>query len=104
MNNTDDSAWDEEQLLTAPVDYGALLRMTRPLVIREDTPLSFRGEKIPLSESRISPEPADWRAEFTVRVGEILSPIGKWGVAWVATSALGQAGSNLRLRIHLGMS
>jgi hypothetical protein len=104
MNNADDSASDEEQLLTVPMDYRALLAMTRPLVITDDTPLSFRGEKIPLSGLGISPQPADWRAEFTLRIGEILCPRGEWGVAWESIPALDQTGSNLRLRIYLGMS
>jgi hypothetical protein len=44
MNNTDDSASDEEQLATVPMDYRTLLAMTRPLVITEDTPLPLRGD------------------------------------------------------------
>ncbi|MCJ7791373.1 MAG: hypothetical protein MUP49_03020 [Dehalococcoidia bacterium] len=89
MNNTDDSASDEEQLAIVPMDYRALLAMTRPLVITEDTPLSLRGEEISLSGFGISPEPADWRAEFTLRRGEIL----RLGLS-----------ERLKLRIYLGMS
>jgi hypothetical protein len=104
MNNADDSASDQEQLATVPMDYRALLAMTRPFVITEDTPLSFRAEKISLSDLGISPEPADWRAEFILRAGEFLCLGGEWGVAWESTSALGQTGSNLILTIYLGMS
>jgi hypothetical protein len=89
MNNTDDSASDEEQLAIVPMDYRALLAMTRPLVITENTLLSLRGDKISLSGFGISPEPADWRAESTLRRGEILRP--------------GLSG-RLKLRIYLGMS
>jgi hypothetical protein len=104
MSNTDDPDSDQEQLATVPMNYRALLAMTRPLVITEDTPLSFRGEKISLSGFGISPESADWRAEFTLRRGEILSHEGECDVAGESIYALGETGSNLKLRIYLGMS
>jgi len=89
MNNIDDSASDEEQLANMPMHYHALLLITRPLVITEDTPLSFRGEKISRSGFGISPKPADWRQEFTMRRGEIIRS---------------DLSGHLKFRIYLGMS
>ena len=104
MNNKDNSANDEEQLATVPMGYRALLAMTRPLVITEDAPLSLQGEEISRSGFGISPELADWRAEFTLRRGEILCSEGECDVARESISALGETGSNLKLRIYLGTS
>ncbi len=104
MNNTDDSDSDEEQLSPLPMHYGALLAMTRPLVITEDTLLSLRGEEIPRSGFGSSPEPADWRADSTLRRGEVLCAEGECDVAQESVSASDQTGSNLALRIYLGMS
>jgi hypothetical protein len=104
MNNTDDSASDEEQLATVPMDFSDLMAMTRPLVITEDALLSLRGGEVFRSGSGISPEPADRRAEFARRRGEILCPEGECDVAWESIFALGETGSNLKLRIYLGMS
>lgn len=104
MNNTDDSASDEEQLATVPMDYSALLAMTRLLVITEDALLSLRGGEVFRLGFGISPEPADRRAEFARRRGEILCPEGECDVARESIFALGETGSNLKLRIHLGMS
>ena len=104
MNNTDDSASDEEQLATVPMDYSALLAMTRPLVITEDALLSLRGEGVFRLGFGISPEPADHRAESARRRGEILCPEGECDVARESTFALGETVSNLKLRIYLGMS
>ena len=69
MNNTDNSASDEEQLATVPMDYSALMVMTRPLVITEDTLLSLRGGGVFRLDFGISPESADRRAEFALRRG-----------------------------------
>jgi hypothetical protein len=104
MNNTDDSASDEEQLATVPMDYSALLAMTRPLVITEDALLSLRGGEVFRLGFGISPEPAGRRAEFDPRRGEILCPGGECDVARESIFALGEKGPNLKLRIHLGMS
>jgi len=104
MNNTDDSASDEEQLATVPMDYSALLAMTRPLVITEDTLLSLRGGQVFRLGFGSSPEPADRRAEFALRIGEILCPEGECDVARESISASGETGSNLKLKIYLGMS
>jgi hypothetical protein len=104
MNNTDDSASDEEQLATVPMDYSALLAMTRPLVITEDTLLSLRGEGVFRLGFGISPEPAGRRADFALRRGEILCPEGECDVARESIFALGETVSNLKLRIYLGMS
>ena len=104
MNNKEDSANDEEQLATVPMDYSALLAMTRPLVITEDALLSLRGEGVFRLGFGISPEPADRRAEFALRRGEILRPEGECDVARESIFALDEIGSNLKLRIYLGMS
>jgi len=104
MNNTDDSASDEEQLASVPMDYSALLAMTRPLVITEDALLSLRGEEVFRLGFGISPELADRRAEFALRRGEILCPEGECDVARESIFALGETGSNLKLRIYLGTS
>ena len=104
MKNTDDSASDEEQLAAVPMDYSDLLAMTRPLVITEDALLSLRGGEVFRLGSGISPEPADRRAEFVLRRGEILCPEGESDVAQESIFALGETGSNLKLRIYLGTS
>jgi hypothetical protein len=104
MNNTDDSTNDEEQLATVPMDYSALMAMTRPLVITEDALLSLRGEGVFRLGSGISPEQADRRAELAQRRGEILCPEGECDVARESIFALSETVSNLKLRIHLGMS
>jgi hypothetical protein len=104
MSNTDDSASDEEQLATVPMDYSDLMAMTRPLVITEDALMSLRGEGVFRVGVGISPEPADRRAEFALRRGEILCPEGECDVARESIFALGETVSNLKLRIYLGMS
>jgi len=104
MNNTDDSASDEEQLASVPMDYSDLMAMTRPLVITEDALLSLRGGEVFRLGFGISPEPDDRRAEFALRRGEILCPKGECDVARESIFALGETGSNLKLRIYLGMS
>ena len=104
MNNPEDSASDEDQLASVPMDYSDLMAMTRPLVITEDDLLSLRGDEVFLLGFGISPEPADRRAEFAVRRGEILCPEGECDAARESIFALGETGSNLKLRIYLGMS
>jgi len=104
MNNTDNSASDEEQLATVPMDYSALMAMTRPLVITEDALLSLRGGGVFRLDFGIPPEPVDRRAEFAQRRGEILCPEGECDVARESIFALGETVSNLKLRIYLGTS
>jgi hypothetical protein len=104
MNNTDDSASDEEQLANMPMDYSALLAMTRPLVITDDAILSLRGGEVFRLGSGSSPEQADRRAEFALKRGEILCPEGECNIARESIFALGETGPNLKLRIYLGMS
>jgi hypothetical protein len=110
---THDSA---ESVSAEPGDYGALLAMTRPLVISKDGALSLGI--------------GDCRAEFALRKGEIFcpgksghrvtqddwfamtkewartGPAPKWGynVAEESSSALPPRRLNLKIRIHLGMS
>jgi len=129
MSNTDNPTNDEEQLATIPTDYRALLAMTRPLVIAEHTLPSWRGGEICRSGFGIPLEPGDWRAESTLRRGEIFrsdeSGLGITEDEELATtpeeagtssapevedkrtkarSALPQTDSNLQIRICLGMS
>jgi hypothetical protein len=104
MNNTDDSASDEEQLATEPMDYSDLMAMTRPLVITEDALRSLRGEEVFRLGFGSSPEPADRRAEFALRIGEILCPGAECDAARGSISAPGKTGPNLKLKIYLGMS
>ena len=107
MSNTDDSASDEEQLATVPMDYRTLLATTRPLVITQQT---SRSLGVPIYEDKaISLEATDWWVEFALRKGEIICgdlPIGRMGgeEGLTTTTALPQRGSGLRIRIHLGMS
>jgi len=76
-----------------------------------DTPTGHYGRCPPVIARRgvfrlgfgISPEPADRRAEFALRRGEILCPEGECDVARESIFALGETGSNLKLRIYLGM-
>jgi len=134
MRMMDNSADDEEQLAIPekeinlprhdsaeslspePGDYGALLAMTRPLVISKDGALSLgAGER---------------RAEFALRKGEILcpdssgrrmredgglamtregartgpAPEGGYDVPEESISALHRRRLNLKIRIYLGMS
>ena len=70
-----------------PGDYGALLAMTRPLVISKEAALSL-GE-------------GDCRAEFALRKGEILC-LGRLELA--TTTAVPKTRLKLKIRIHLGMS
>jgi hypothetical protein len=129
MSNTDNPANDEEQLATVLTDYRALLAMTRPLVIAEDNLPSWRGGEIRRSGSGISPEPGDWRAESTLRRGEIFrsdepglritedeepattkeeaarsSAAEVEDAATESVPALRRRDSNLRIRVYLGMS
>jgi len=104
MNNKDDSANDEERLANVPMDYSALLAVTRPLVITEDALLSLRGGEVFRLGSGTSPEPADRSVEFALKRGEILCPEGECDVARESIFALGETVSNLKLKIYLGMS
>ena len=107
MNKPDDSASDEEQSKTLPMDYRTLLAMTRPLVIIWPTSLSLGA---PIFEDKaISLEAGHWWVEFALRKGEII--YGKLPIVGrqdekesTTTPALPQRGLHLRIRIHLGMS
>jgi hypothetical protein len=107
MNNTDDSPNDEEQLTNVPMYYSALLEMTRPLVITRQTSRSLGA---PIFEDKaISLKASDWWVEFALRKGEIICddlPTGRGQSeeGSTTTPALPQRGSDLRIRIHLGMS
>jgi hypothetical protein len=129
MNNTDNPGNDEEQLATIPTDYRALLAMTRPLIIAQDTLPSWRGGEICRSGFGTSSGSRDWRAEFTLSRGEIVrADESELGIAGdegrasgneeagkssgtdvedeprEARSALRRGDSSLQIRICLGMS
>ena len=118
MSNTNDPPRDEEQLAAIPTDYRTLLAMTRPLVIEEHTLLSWRGGEICRSGFGISPEPGHWRAEFTLRRGEISrsdksevgtaddkdGATGYQNAAAESVPALRGRDPNMQIRICLGMS
>jgi len=129
MSNKDNPPNDEEQLATIPTDYRALLAMTRPLVIAEHTLASWRGGELCRSGFGIPLEPGYWRAESTLRRGEIFrsdeSGLGLAEDEKIATtteeagtssapevedaavefiSALRRRDSSLQIRICLGMS
>ena len=129
MRNTDNPGNRREQLATILTDYRALLAMTRPLVIAEHSLPSWRGGETGRSGFGIFPEPADWRAEYTVRRGEIFrsdeagpgmteneEPIttaeeaaGSCATevedaAMKSVPPLGRRNSELRIRVYLGMS
>ena len=129
MSNKDNPPNDEEQLAVIPTNYRALLAMTRPLVIAEHTLASWRGGQICRSGFGIPLEPGYWRAESTLRRGEIFhsdeSELGLAEDEKLATtteeagtssapevedaaaesmSALRRRDSNLQIRICLGMS
>ena len=113
MSNTDNPADDEEQLATIATDYRALLAMTRPLVIVENTLPSWRGGEICRSGFGTSSGSEDWRAEFALRRGEIFSPHEtELGIAEDEELTAGagivparpRSNSNLQIKICLGMS
>jgi hypothetical protein len=109
-------------------DYRSLLVTTRPFRITEDRLLSsgiaVRGDE------EMSLETGDWRAEFALRKGEILradlpgertrgdggpatagegkgaspAPEGGHDAAAESVSDLPRMGSDLKIRIYLGMS
>jgi len=129
MSNNDNPPNDEEQLATIATDYRALLAMTRPLVIAQHTLPSWRGGELCRSGFGIPLEPGYWRAESTLRRGEIFhsdeSELGLAEDEKLATtteeagtssapevenaaaesiSPLRHSDSNLQIRICLGMS
>lgn len=130
MSDTDNPANGEEQSATIPRDYRALLAMTRPLFIAEHSLASWRGGETRGSGFGVSPEPGGWRAESTLRRGEIFrSDEPRLGItedeeesattaeeaarssaaevedaATESVPALRRRNSNLRIRVHLGMS
>ncbi len=129
MSNMDNPGSQRERLATILTDYRALLAMTRPLVISEHSLPSWRGGEIGRSVFEISPEPGDWRAESTLRRGEIFRSdergLGMTEDEDLATRteeaarsfaaeaedaetksipALHRRDSNLRIRVYLGMS
>ncbi len=107
MSNTDDSIDGEEQSTTVPMNYSALLAMTRPLAIIRKT---SQSSGTPIFEDKaISLKAGDWWVEFALRKGEIICDDVPIGVMQgeeipITISAFPQRDSNLRIRIHLGMS
>ena len=129
MRKRDNSPNDEEQEAAVPTDCPALLAMTRPLIIVENTPLSSREEEIRESTLRPSAQQEDPRSEFTLKRGEILrrakpklstegdkaltagqevdatkpGPGAEDGAAGFSAD-LPETDSDLQFRIYLGMS
>ena len=112
MNSTDNPTNDEDQPVTIPTDYRALLAMTRPLLVAERSLLSWRGGEICRSSFGTSSEPGDWRPEFMLRRGEIFrSHESRQGIAEdgelaaaESIDALRRSDSSLQIRICIGMS
>ena len=107
MKNPNDPP-DDEQQLAAPIrDYRTLLRTTRPLVITKRRPLGP-----PLSIHRdqaISLGTGDSHGESVLKRGEIICPdsseqSARSAPGLPATTALPLTGSDLRIRIYIGMS
>ena len=107
MSNTDDSINGEEQSIAVPINYSALLAVTRPLVVTQ--PMSRSLSNRIHEDKSISLRASDWWVELALKQGEIICG----GMPWrgrqnqkssTATSASPQRVSNLRIRIHLGMS
>ena len=71
MNNTDNSPTDEQQLANTATDYGALLSMTRPLVVTEHSLPSWRGGEICRSGFGVSRGPGDQCPESILSRGEV---------------------------------
>ena len=106
MNNPDDFN-NEEQSAPVPVDYLTILATTRPLVIADPT---CRSLEVSVYEDKaISLQVRDWWVEFALKKGEIILgdvPTGRRQdeEGQTTASALPQKNSDLRIRIHLGMS
>jgi len=89
------------------MDYRTLLAVTQPLVITCQPSLSLGA---PIFEDKaISLKARDWWVEFALRKGEIICgdlPVGSRQdeEGKTETPASPQRGSDLRIRIHLGMS
>ena len=129
MSNTGNPPDDEQQLPTIPTDYGALLAMTRPLVVAEHTLRSWRGGEICRLDFGIPLMSPNCHVESTLRTGEIVhldelaseiagdegrateekeagtsSAEGVEDEPAEARSALPHTDSNLQIRIYIGMS
>jgi hypothetical protein len=107
MNNANDSA-DEEQRWANPVsDYRALLEMTRALAIARETPSS---PQVPGHDNEaMPPETGLSDAEAALKRGEIVYPERSGQRVTndeepTDETASPEPGSNLRIRIYLGMS
>jgi hypothetical protein len=107
MNNSNDSTDNEEQLKPLAIDYRTLLSTTRPFLITQPI---CRSLGFPINEDKaISLQAGDWWVEFALKKGEIIySDLPLAGIKSeggpTTTSALPKKVSNLRIRIHLGMS
>jgi len=109
MGSTGDSPRDKQQLVDMMTDYRALLAMTRPHVVTEDSLQSWRGGEVYRSGFGISPRPGDRRPESALSRGEVfrldesglsISEVGELATLW------DEAGTRpaLQLRICIGMS
>ena len=109
MSSIGDSPRDKQQLADMMTDYGALLAMTRPLVVTEHSLPAWRGGEVYRAGFGISVELGDRRPESTLSRGEVLqsdesnlgvSDDGELAAVWEATGTR----PALQLRICIGMS
>ena len=109
MSNTGDSPRDKQQLADMMMDYGALLTITRPLIVTERSLPLWRGGEVYRSGFGISARPGARRPESTLSTGEVLwsdasgpgIPNGEeFAAVW------DEAGTEppLQMRICIGMS
>lgn len=107
MDNMNDSADERDQLATPVTDYHSLLEMTQALAIAKN---SASLPQVPMhGAEEMSPEAGDTAAESALRRGEIVyaDPSEQRVRDYeepVDEAASFQPGSNLRIRIYLGMS
>jgi hypothetical protein len=107
MKNTNDPPDDENHLATPIWDYRTLLQSTRRLVIKKQ--ITLPPSLLIHRDQPISLETGDCHEESVLKTGEIVFPdlsgqsvTSDPGLS--AMTALLKTGSNLRIRIYIGMS
>jgi hypothetical protein len=76
MSNAGDSPRDKQQLADMMTDYRALLTMTQPLIVTEDSLPAWRGGEVYRSGFGISPGPGDRCPESVLSKGEVFRSDG----------------------------
>ena len=109
MNNADNYPGEEQQSANIATNYGALLSMTRPLVVTEHTLPSWRGGEICRSGFGISRGSGDRWPESILSRGEVFqSDESGLGIAddeeHAKTAEETGTASPLQIRICIGMS